>query len=52
MKTMNLGSRSVSVPVGPNKRNIPELEEKIKKFSERVLKDDCLDLPKENFLDT
>ena len=30
MKTMNLGSRSVSVPVGPNKRNIPELEEKIR----------------------
>ena len=50
MKTMNLGSRSVSVPVGPNKRNIPELEEKIKKFSERVLKDDCLDLPKKTFL--
>ena len=47
---MNLGSRSVSVPVGPNKRNIPELEEKIKKFSERVLKDDCLDLPKKTFL--
>jgi len=50
MKTMNLGSRSVSVPVGPNKRNIPELEEKIKKFSDRVLKDDCLDLPKKTFL--
>ena len=50
MKTMNLGSRSVSVPVGPNKRNIPELEEKIKKFSERVLKDDCLDLPKKTYV--
>ena len=31
MKTMNLGSRTVSVPVGPNRRNIPELEDKIKK---------------------
>ena len=50
MKTMNLGSRTVSVPVGPNRRNIPELEEKIKKFSERVLKDDCLDLPKTTYV--
>jgi len=50
MKTMNLGSRTVSVPVGPNKRNLPELEEKIKKFSERVLKDDCLDLPKKTYV--
>ena len=47
---MNLGSRTVSVPVGPNKRNLPELEEKIKKFSERVLKDDCLDLPKKTYV--
>ena len=50
MKTMNLGSRTVSVPVGPNRRNIPELEDKIKKFSERVLKDDCLDLPKTTYV--
>ena len=50
MKTMNLGSRTVSVPVGPNKRNLPELEDKIKKFSERVLKDDCLDLPKRTYV--
>ncbi len=50
MKTMNLGSRTVSVPVGPNKRTLPELEEKIKKFSERVLKDDCLDLPKKTYV--
>ena len=50
MKTMNLGSRSVTVPIGPNKRTLPELEEKIKKFSERVLKDDCLDLPKKTYV--
>ena len=47
---MNLGSRTVSVPVGPNRRNIPELEDKIKKFSERVLKDECLDLPKTTYV--
>ena len=28
----------------------PNLEEKIKKFSERVLKDDCLDLPKKAYV--
>ena len=50
MKTMNLGSRTVTVPIGPNKRTIPELEEKIKSFSERVLKDDCLDLPKTTYV--
>jgi SNF2 family DNA or RNA helicase len=38
------------VPIGPNKRTLPELEEKIKKFSERVLKDDCLDLPKKTYV--
>ena len=50
MKTMNLGSRTISVPVGPNRRNLPDLEKKIALFSERVLKDDCLDLPAKTYV--
>ena len=49
MKTMNLGSRSVTVPIGPNRKNLPELEKHIAGFSERVLKDDCLDLPPKTY---
>jgi SNF2 family DNA or RNA helicase len=49
MKTMTLGSRTISVPVGPRRSVLPELEAKIKKFSERVLKDDCLDLPAKTY---
>ena len=47
MKTINLGARSVNVVVGY--RNLGELSEKIQPFSERVLKDDCLDLPKKTY---
>ena len=50
MKTMRIGTRAVSIPIGPNRRNLPELEKKINDFSDRVLKDDCLDLPKKTFL--
>jgi SNF2 family DNA or RNA helicase len=50
MKTMTLGSRTISVPVGPRRSVLPELEAKIKKFSERVLKDDCLDLPPKTYV--
>jgi len=48
MKTINLGSRSVNVVVGY--RNLGELSEKVKPFSERVLKEDCLDLPKKTYM--
>ena len=48
MKTINLGARSVNVVVGY--RNLGELSEKIQPFSERVLKDDCLDLPKKTYM--
>ena len=48
MKTANFGGRSVQIVVGY--RNLGELSEKLKPFSERVLKDDCLDLPKKTFM--
>jgi SNF2 family DNA or RNA helicase len=48
MKSINLGSRSVNVVVGY--RNLGELSEKIQPFSERVLKDDCLDLPAKTYM--
>mgnify|MGYP003624970456 CR=1 FL=1 len=48
MKTANFGGRSVQIVVGY--RNLPELTEMLKTFSYRVLKDDCLDLPKKTFM--
>ena len=48
MKTANFGGRSVQIVVGY--RNLGELSEKLKPFSERVLKDECLDLPKKTFM--
>ena len=48
MRKMNFGGRSVEIPVGY--RNLPELSEKLKAFSYRVLKDDCLDLPPKTFM--
>ena len=48
MKTANFGGRSVQIVVGY--RNLPELSEKLQPFSFRVLKDDCLDLPKKTFM--
>ena len=48
MKNMNFGGKSVQVVVGY--RNLEELSEKLKPFSHRVLKDDCLDLPKTTFM--
>ncbi len=48
MKSINIGSRSVNVVVGY--RNLGELSEKLKPFSFRCLKDDCLDLPKKTFM--
>ena len=48
MRNMNLGARTVQVVVGY--RNLGELSEKLKPFSYRVLKDDCLDLPPKTFM--
>lgn len=39
----NFGARSVKIVVGY--RNLAELSDKVTKFSYRVLKEDCLDLP-------
>ena len=43
MKTANFGGKSVQIVVGY--KNLNELSEKLRPFSYRVLKDDCLDLP-------
>ena len=43
MKTANFGGKSIQIVVGY--RNLDELSEKLRPFSYRVLKDDCLDLP-------
>ena len=48
MKTANFGGRSVQIVVGY--RNLGELSDKLKPFSDRVLKDDCLDLPSKTFM--
>jgi len=48
MKTANFNGRSVQLVVGY--RNLHELSETVKKFSYRVLKDDCLDLPPKTFM--
>jgi len=48
MRTANFGGRSVQIVVGY--RNLAELSEKLKPFSYRVLKDDCLDLPKKTYM--
>ena len=48
MKTANFGGRSVQIVVGY--RNLEELANKLKVFSFRVLKDDCLDLPPKTFM--
>jgi SNF2 family DNA or RNA helicase len=48
MKTANFGGRSVQIITGY--QHLPELSEKLKPFSYRVLKDDCLDLPEKTFI--
>ena len=48
MRTANFGGRSVQIVVGY--RNLNELSEKLNPFSYRVLKDDCLDLPKKTYM--
>jgi len=48
MKTMHLRGRSIQVVDGF--QNLSELSDKVKDFSYRVLKEDCLDLPPKNFI--
>ena len=48
MKTANFSGRSVQIVVGY--QHLAELSEKLKPFSHRVLKDDCLDLPEKTYV--
>ena len=48
MRTVNFNGRSVNIVVGYH--NLAELTEKLKPFSYRVLKDDCLDLPPKTYM--
>ena len=47
-KQINVSGRMIQIVVGY--RNLGELSEKIKPFSHRVLKDDCLDLPPKTYM--
>ena len=47
-KQVNVSGRMIQLVVGY--RNLPELSEKLKPFSYRVLKDDCLDLPPKTYI--
>lgn len=48
MRTANFGGRSVQIVVGY--KNLSELTNKLKPFSYRCLKDECLDLPKKTYM--
>ena len=48
MRNMSVGGRTFQQIVGY--KNLGELSDKLKPFSYRVLKDDCLDLPKKTFM--
>jgi len=48
MRNANFSGRTVQIVVGY--RNLGELSSKLEPFSYRVLKDDCLDLPKKTFM--
>ncbi len=48
MRTANFSGRSVQVVVGYH--NLEELTDKLKAFSYRVLKDECLDLPPKTYM--
>ena len=47
-KKIQVNGRQIEIVVGY--RNLGELSEKIKTFSQRVLKEDCLDLPEKTFV--
>ena len=48
LRTAHFNGRSVQLVVGY--KNLEELSEKLKPFSYRVLKDDCLDLPPKTYM--
>jgi len=48
IRTANFNGRSVQLVVGY--KNLAELSEKLKPFSYRVLKDECLDLPPKTYM--
>ena len=48
MRSANFNGRSVQLVVGY--KNLAELSEKLKPFSYRVLKDECLDLPPKTYM--
>ena len=48
VKKLKFNGRRVEIVVGY--RNLGELSDKIKPFSRRILKDDCLDLPEKTFV--
>ena len=48
MRTANFSGRSVQLVVGYH--NLEELTDKLKAFSYRVLKDECLDLPPKTYM--
>src|SRR6056300_1759619 len=48
MRSINISGRQVQIVVGY--RNLGELSEKLKPFSYRCLKDECLDLPKKTYM--
>src|SRR6056300_1867187 len=47
-KKIQVNGRQIEIVVGY--RNLGELSEKIKTFSQRVLKEDCLDLPEKSYV--
>ncbi len=47
-KKIQVNGRQVEIVVGY--RNLGELSEKIKSFSKRILKEDCLDLPEKSYV--
>ena len=48
MKSANISGRSINLVVGY--QNLGELSDKLKPFSYRVLKEDCLDLPDKTYI--
>jgi len=47
-KKILVNGRNIEIVVGYT--NIPELSEKVEKFSKRILKQDCLDLPEKTYV--
>jgi SNF2 family DNA or RNA helicase len=47
-KKIQVNGRQIEIIVGY--RNLSELSDKVAKFSKRVLKEDCLDLPEKTYV--